>query len=39
MTITNPEEITFIYNGVEYDATSYAHTHPGGFDFIENMKK
>lgn len=38
MTVTNPEEITFIYNGVEYDATEYSHKHPGGFDFIENMK-
>lgn len=39
MTITNPEDITFVYNGVEYDATEYAPKHPGGFDFIENMKK
>lgn len=28
----------FIYNGVEYDATSYAEKHPGGLEFIDNMK-
>ena len=28
----------FIYNGIEYDATDYAEKHPGGLDFIENMK-
>lgn len=39
MVTNNPEDITFIYNGIEYDATAYAHQHPGGFDFIENMKK
>jgi cytochrome b involved in lipid metabolism len=39
MATSNPEDITFIYNGIEYDATAYAHQHPGGFDFIENMKK
>ena len=35
----NPEDITFIYNGIEYDATAYANKHPGGFDFIDNMHK
>lgn len=32
------EQISFIYNGTEYDATAYADKHPGGRDFIENMK-
>lgn len=39
MVTSNPEEITFIFNGIEYDATGYAANHPGGFEFIENMKK
>lgn len=34
MVTSNPEKITFIYNGIEYDATDYAPKHPGGFDFI-----
>jgi len=34
MSNRNPEEITFIYNGVEYDATAYVNKHPGGSSFI-----
>jgi cytochrome b involved in lipid metabolism len=39
MVSANPEEITFVYQGVEYDATEYSSKHPGGPEFIENMKK
>lgn len=31
-------EYQFIYNGVEYDASDYVYKHPGGKDFIDNMK-
>ncbi len=30
---------TFIYKNVEYDATDYLGRHPGGADFIQNMKE
>lgn len=31
----NPEEkVSFIYKGVEYDATGFVDKHPGGKDFI-----
>jgi cytochrome b involved in lipid metabolism len=39
MVSANPEEVTFVYQGVEYDATEYSTKHPGGPEFIENMKK
>ena len=28
----------FVYKGVEYDATDYVTKHPGGKDFIDNMR-
>ena len=34
MVSSNPEEITFVYEGVEYDATEYSSKHPGGLEFI-----
>jgi cytochrome b involved in lipid metabolism len=27
-----------VYEGTEYDATAYVEKHPGGRQFIENMK-
>lgn len=35
---TNQDRYLFIYNDTEYDATDYVHKHPGGKDFIDNMK-
>jgi cytochrome b involved in lipid metabolism len=32
------QKYQFIYNGVEYDATDYVKNHPGGIEFIQNMK-
>jgi cytochrome b involved in lipid metabolism len=33
-----PARYTFIYRDTEYDATDYVSKHPGGEDFIRNMK-
>lgn len=33
-----PTRYTFIYKDTEYDATDYVNKHPGGVDFIRNMK-
>ena len=32
------QQYHFVYNGVEYDASGYVHKHPGGKEFIDNMK-
>jgi hypothetical protein len=32
------QKYQFVYNGVEYDATDYVKNHPGGIEFIQNMK-
>ena len=32
------EKYLFSYNGIEYDATHYVHKHPGGKEFLDNMK-
>lgn len=34
-----PTRYTFVYKNVEYDATDYLGRHPGGADFIQNMKE
>lgn len=34
-----PTSYTFIYKDTEYDATDYVNKHPGGEDFIKNMKE
>jgi cytochrome b involved in lipid metabolism len=33
-----PVKYTFIYKDTEYDTTEYLNKHPGGADFIKNMK-
>jgi cytochrome b involved in lipid metabolism len=37
-TTTEKNQYQFVYKGVEYDATDYAPTHPGGLPFLDNMK-
>lgn len=32
------DQIIFTYNGIDYDASNYVDQHPGGRDFIVNMK-
>lgn len=32
-----PQNLTFVYRGVEYDASGYAEKHPGGDCIIKNM--
>jgi len=38
MSTIQKETFRFIYKGVEYDASDYAEKHPGGLDFLQNMK-
>lgn len=32
-----PQQLSFVYRGVEYDASGYADKHPGGDAIIKNM--
>lgn len=34
---TTPKVLSFVYKGVEYDATEYSKKHPGGNEIIKNM--
>jgi cytochrome b involved in lipid metabolism len=33
-----PTRYTFVYKDMEYDASDYLEKHPGGSEFIRNMK-
>lgn len=37
--LNKQEEFIFTYKGIDYDATDYVKKHPGGPEFISNMKK
>lgn len=32
-----PQQYSFVYKGVEYDASGYVDQHPGGDAMIKNM--
>lgn len=34
---SSPQVLSFVYKGVEYDATDFAKRHPGGDEIIVNM--
>lgn len=38
MSTNQKQNFQFVYKGVQYDATDYAETHPGGLVFLQNMK-